>query len=95
MAGPFGTSKSETDKFQHLVEALRTTLGPSSGLDSSDVDPQNIQHLMENYTSNEAEWLKYALEDMGRGYTRNLVDKGNGKSNLVSTSPLAIMLFLC
>lgn len=27
---------------------------------------------------------KYAFADHSRGYTRNLVDEGNGKSNLVS-----------
>lgn len=39
---------------------------------------------MENYTSSEKDWEKYAFADLSRGYTRNLVDEGNGKSNLVS-----------
>jgi hypothetical protein len=38
---------------------------------------------MEQYNSKEAEWEKYAFGDTSRPYTRNLVDEGNGKSNLV------------
>jgi hypothetical protein len=72
------------DAFDTLVEELSAALGPSSGLDSDDVDPLNIQRLMEKYTSNEAEWGPYAFSDASRTYTRNLVDEGNGKSNLVS-----------
>jgi cysteine dioxygenase len=70
--------------FHRLVSDLSRILGPSSGLNSEDVDVQKLQKLMENYTSNEKEWAKYALSDFSRGYTRNLVDEGNGKSNLVS-----------
>ncbi|KAL2223083.1 cysteine dioxygenase [Thermoascus aurantiacus ATCC 26904] len=71
------------DAFHKLVQDLSAALGPSSGLDSDDVDPLDIQRLMEKYTSNEAEWSKYALGDPSRTYTRNLVDEGNGKSNLL------------
>lgn len=46
------------------------------------VDPQGLISLMEGYTSNQSEWSKYAFSDASRGYTRNLVSKGNGKSNL-------------
>lgn len=69
--------------FQKLVQDLSAALGPSSGLDSDDVDPLNIQRLMEKYVSNSDEWSEYALPDVSRAYTRNLVDEGNGKSNLV------------
>lgn len=78
-------SESHTEKpaFEKLVEDLSTALGPSSGLDSSDVDPMEIQLLMERYVSNPDEWASYALGDASRTYTRNLIDEGNGKSNLV------------
>lgn len=72
--------------FQQLVEGLREALGPSSGIDSADVDPKSLQSLMEQYVSELSEWKKYALSDRTRNYTRNLVDKGNGKSNLVRTN---------
>ena len=40
---------------------------------------------MEDYISSESDRSKYALAGLDRGYTRNLFDEGNGKSNLVRT----------
>ena len=71
------------NEFEKLVNELSAVLGPTSGLDSDDVDPNDIIHLMETYTSDSSEWGRYALADSSRAYTRNLVDEGNGKSNLV------------
>jgi len=80
-----GSGKQEVvDAFHRLVSDLSRILGPSSGLDSEDVDVQKLLNLMEHYTSNEEHWAKYAFSDFSRGYTRNLVDEGNGKCNLVS-----------
>jgi cysteine dioxygenase len=82
-----------TDAFQNLVSDIVKVLGPSSGIDSADVDPKDLIFLMEGYESCEAEWQKYAFGDGSRGYTRNLVDKGNGKSNLVGiSSPLFLYI---
>ncbi|KAL4911242.1 hypothetical protein BDW74DRAFT_6587 [Aspergillus multicolor] len=74
---------SPTNAFEELVQDLSIALGPSSGLDSDDVDPLDIQRLMELYTSNEENWIHYALGDTHKSYTRNLIDEGNGKSNLL------------
>jgi len=71
------------DAFHKLVTDLSRLLGPSSGIDSSDVNVQELRSLMENYTSNAEDWSQYAFSDYSRGYTRNLVDEGNGKSNLL------------
>lgn len=71
------------DDFHRLVRALSDVLGPSSGIDSADVDEKDLIRLMENYTSQESQWRQYALVDPSRNYTRNLVDEGNGKSNLL------------
>lgn len=71
------------DKFQSLVQALSEKLGPCSGIDSADVDEKVLQQLMQDYVSNESEWSKYFFPASNMAYTRNLVDKGNGKSNLV------------
>ena len=60
------------DLISHLHDAL-------SG-DEADVD--HIIHLMESYTSNASDWRKYAHLDSFK-YTRNLVDDGNGKFNLM------------
>jgi cysteine dioxygenase len=74
---------TEFDEFHALVQAINEKLGPSSGIDSADVDEKELQQLMEAYVSNESEWNKYFFASDKIPYTRNLVDKGNGKSNLV------------
>jgi cysteine dioxygenase len=76
---------SPLDPFHKLVSDLSRILGPSSGLNSSDIDVEDLRNLMKDYVSSESDWSKYALSDLSRGYTRNLVDEGNGKSNLVCT----------
>ncbi|XP_051894307.1 cysteine dioxygenase type 1-like isoform X2 [Pristis pectinata] len=49
---------------------------------SDKINVEEVQTLMESYTSNPADWRKFAKFDKYR-YTRNLVDKGNGKFNLM------------
>jgi cysteine dioxygenase len=71
------------NEFDKLVLALKDALGPSSGLTSDDVDVEQLKELMLAYRSNEDDWKQYKFGDASRGYTRNLVDEGNGKSNLV------------
>ena len=71
------------DAFHQLVQDLSNVLGPSSGINSADVDPADLQRLMEQYTSRDLDWTIYAMNDSSKTYTRNLVDKGNGKSNVV------------
>jgi cysteine dioxygenase len=81
-------AKPKRDQFQELVMALKKALGPSSGLTCDDVDINYLTTLMAEYDANNGGWQKYAMGDASRGYTRNLVDEGNGKSNLVRLSPL-------
>lgn len=69
--------------FEILVQSLTEKLGPCSGIDSDDVDARELQDLMEQYVSDESEWDKYFFPASNMSYTRNLVDKGNGKCNLV------------
>ena len=76
------------DEFEELVQQLSDVLGPCSGLDSEEIDPDVIQQMMQSYTSKESEWEQYALLDPSKHYTRNLVDEGNGKSNLVGKNGL-------
>lgn len=77
------SSNVPRDKFHQLVDDLSRILGPSSGLTSEDVDVKLLEELIESYVSQESEWQRYAFADLSRGYTRNLVDEGNGKSNLL------------
>ena len=69
--------------FHQLVRALSDVLGPCSGIDSDDVNENDLIRLMEQYISRENQWRHYAFADSSRNYTRNLVDEGNGKSNLL------------
>ncbi|XP_029646075.1 cysteine dioxygenase type 1 [Octopus sinensis] len=50
--------------------------------DSDRVNIEEVKSLMESYKSNPKEWRKFAKFDQHR-YTRNLVDEGNGKYNLM------------
>ncbi|KAJ3407164.1 Cysteine dioxygenase [Chytridiales sp. JEL 0842] len=73
---PIPTSLSD------LISILHTELD-TQGIDSMDaLNVQRIQTIMESYKSNKEDWEKYAFFDGGR-YTRNLVDDGNGKFNLM------------
>ena len=69
--------------FGLLLKALNDALGPSSGLDAADVDLDTLKELMDGYISNKDDWIRYAFKNPSGNYTRNLVNKGNGKSNLV------------
>lgn len=75
--------KIPQDAFHKLVADLSKILGPSSGLNSDDVDVDKLLHLMQTYVSDDRVWEQYAFSDLSRAYTRNLVDEGNGKSNLL------------
>ena len=70
-------------RFDDLVEDIGSVLGSSSGIDSDDVDVNDLINLMRSYSSEESHWRGYALGDPSRSYTRNLVDEGNGKANLL------------
>lgn len=78
-----GARSREAGRFDRLVQALKDALGPSSGLTSDDIDVNFLSDLMRDYDSSDQEWSRYAFGDSSRGYTRNLVDEGNGKSNLL------------
>ncbi|KAH8554335.1 RmlC-like cupin domain-containing protein [Umbelopsis sp. PMI_123] len=77
--------KSDTvpKTLQDLVACIHAELGPDGGLDSDHIDANRIIALMESYNSNAEDWEQYAMFDHSRAYTRNLVDDGNGKFNLM------------
>ncbi|KAI8082833.1 RmlC-like cupin domain-containing protein, partial [Halteromyces radiatus] len=68
---------------QHLIQEIHNVLGPDGGLDSEHIDQNEIIRLMEKYGSNREDWQKYTMFDRSRPYTRNLIDDGNGKFNLM------------
>ena len=79
-------------RFESLVQSLKQALGPSSGLTSDDVDVNHLMRIMADYDANDEGWMPYKFGDATRGYTRNLVDEGNGKSNLVCSLSLSLSL---
>ncbi|KAK8724751.1 hypothetical protein OTU49_010901 [Cherax quadricarinatus] len=50
--------------------------------ESDHVNVDYVRNIMASYKSNPIEWKKYAKFDRYR-YTRNLIDEGNGKFNLM------------
>lgn len=71
------------NSFQALIESIADSLGPTSGLDSDDVNVDHLLSIMQSYISDEFDWHSYALSDASRNYTRNQVDDTNGKSNVL------------
>lgn len=69
--------------FDRLVLVFKEVLGLLFGLMLDDVDVEFLIKLMKDYKFDEREWVKFVMGDVSRGYIRNLVDEGNGKSNLV------------
>jgi hypothetical protein len=78
-----------TGKFQKLIDRLSEILG-SSGIDAEHVSATQLCDIMTAYESNSKDWMPYVSEwpDADQPYTRNLVDSGNGKYNLVSHTRL-------
>ncbi|KAK6457400.1 Cdg1 cysteine dioxygenase [Scheffersomyces xylosifermentans] len=69
--------------FYKLIMQLKSLLGPDKGLSSEDVDIEQVRALMESYTSNDLDWLKLALHDPSRNYSRNGIINLNGNANLL------------
>jgi cysteine dioxygenase len=97
----FGAHRSETGmstasrkdlpsgKLQKLINRLSEILG-SSGIDAEHVSATQLCDIMTAYESKSEDWMPYVSEwpNADQPYTRNLVDSGNGKYNLVSPCKL-------
>jgi len=66
----------QIDSLDDLVAEFRAIFNKDQ------VDVDYVQDVMLSYKSNPKDWTKYAHFDRHR-YTRNLVDNGNGKYNLM------------
>lgn len=70
--------------FDDLVDDIKQILGPSSGIDSADIDVEALMDRIREYDqSHEHEWNKYAFQDPSAAYSRNGVDDINHKANLL------------
>ncbi|KAJ7427564.1 Cysteine dioxygenase type 1 [Willisornis vidua] len=76
MEQPVQTETWKARSLEELVRILHQIFAEDK------VSVEEVQALMESYESNPEEWLQYAKFDQYR-YTRNLVDNGNGKFNLM------------
>ena len=66
-----------------LIENLKYLLVLPTTATFKDIDYQPVIDAMTAYISDKKDWERYAHRDKTQGFTRNLVDKGNGKYNLV------------
>jgi cysteine dioxygenase len=64
---------------EELLLAVRKEFG-DHGIEECDVN--KLKEIMDSYSSNPDDWKKYAIFDTNK-YTRNLVDDGNGKYNVI------------
>jgi len=69
-------SVPKLETLNDLIRELR------KAFETDHVNIERVQDLMSSYKSNPREWIKFAQFDPYR-YTRNLVDEGNGKYNLM------------
>ncbi|KAJ1949503.1 hypothetical protein FBU59_001114 [Linderina macrospora] len=67
---------------QDLIKQLNTTMG-THGLGDDLIRVRQVKKLMQSYVSQSTDWSQYAVYHEGTRYTRNLVDDGNGKYNLL------------
>ncbi|KAJ2455283.1 hypothetical protein GGF44_001052 [Coemansia sp. RSA 1694] len=67
---------------QELVSSLNQAMG-DSGLGDDLRTVHQVKQLMHSYVSQSDDWEQHAVYHEGTRYTRNLVDDGNGKYNLL------------
>lgn len=77
-----GCNEIPENQLGGLIRQLQEILS-GKGLASEDVDIDRVKQVMEEYTSNEEEWARYAFADASRPYTRNGVVDINGNANLL------------
>lgn len=72
------------DGFQSLVQELSGYMDTAQSLAFSEIcDPNAVIQRMEEYRSERLDWAKYAHGDGGLCFTRNMVERGAGKCNIV------------
>uniref|UniRef100_A0A5F8AAE6 Cysteine dioxygenase n=7 Tax=Cercopithecinae TaxID=9528 RepID=A0A5F8AAE6_MACMU len=76
---PHEMEQTEVLKPRTLADLIRILHRLFAG---DEVNVEEVQAIMEAYESDPTEWAMYAKFDQYR-YTRNLVDQGNGKFNLM------------
>jgi cysteine dioxygenase len=98
---PLGTSLSLGNKHYNpqyslddLVQDIKTYLGSSGGISSTEVDNEYLISLAQKYISDPNDWARYFYNDTSKNYTRNAIENINQKANIVS-NPLTSTPKLC
>lgn len=76
-------SDHESTPFEELIDDIKRILGPSSGINTADVDTASLMGTLKQYVSKRSDWQHFAFEDNTIAYTRNGVDTINSKANLL------------
>ncbi|KAJ2462713.1 hypothetical protein GGI02_005399, partial [Coemansia sp. RSA 2322] len=76
------TAQISVKTMQDLVSSLNQAMG-DSGLGEDLCTVRKVKQLMHSYMSQSDDWAQHAIYQEGSRYTRNLVDDGNGKYNLL------------
>ncbi|KAJ3262653.1 hypothetical protein HK103_000182 [Boothiomyces macroporosus] len=71
------------DRIQDLSTLIKEIRNEFKENDITQTDVEKLKVLMSSYKSNRLDYAKYALFD-SKKYTRNLIDDGNGKYNLIA-----------
>ena len=70
--------------FHNLAQELSGYLDTAQSLAFSEIcDPNAVIQRMKQYRSDRLDWAKYAHQDENMCFTRNMVERGLGKSNIV------------
>ena len=69
--------------FDTLVRDLKMMLDNSEKTQFCDINPVPLIARLSSYSSERREWSKYAYGNKELCFTRNLVDSGNSKYNVV------------
>lgn len=78
------TQGQQLDGFHNLVQELSGYLDTAQSTSFSEIcDPNAVIQRMKEYQSDRVEWGRYAYEDGSQCFTRNMVERGLGKSNIV------------
>ncbi len=75
----------QLDQFHKLVRELSGYIDTAQSSAFSEIcNPDTVIQRMKEYRSDRLEWAKYAHADGNQCFTRNMVERGLGKSNIVS-----------
>lgn len=74
-------TKKDTTGLHNLIDKLHRVFQENED-SATAVDPREVIQLMTEYENNEHDWKKYAKYHCEK-YTRNLIDDGKGKFNLI------------